>query len=70
MMALAYEMKRYQSLAAVFLLFKSSHLGAWGPFFLFSQIAFLFLIGKLFLWEDPLKSRMTGGSVSAGIADQ
>ncbi len=70
MMALAYEMKRYQSLAAVFLLFKSS-LGSMGTVFpFFGRLAFLFLIGKLFLWEDPLKSRMTGGSVSAGIADQ
>ncbi len=51
MMALAYEMKRYQSLAAVFLLFKSS-LGSKGDrFFLFSQIGFPILIGKLFLWK-------------------
>lgn len=34
MMALAYEMKRYQSLAAVFLLFKSS-LGSMGTVFPF-----------------------------------
>lgn len=54
MMALAYEMKRYQSLAAVFLLFKSS-LGSMGTVFPFFSDWLSYFNRKAFFMGRPFE---------------